>query len=103
MFCHFSPKGFIRLAEGFNPALRLGTLRQAQGKPYLILIPKEILDFAQDKEEREAAHTKPEIVRFTPLRPLYVQRLELSEPSASSMVLHAQSRSFQHPILPIAE
>ena len=25
MFCHFSPKGFIRLAEGFNPVQRLGT------------------------------------------------------------------------------
>ena len=26
MFCHLSPKGFIRLAVGFNPALRLRTL-----------------------------------------------------------------------------
>ena len=24
MFCHLSPKGFIRLAEGFNPALGIG-------------------------------------------------------------------------------
>ena len=29
-----SPKGAVRLIEAFSPMLGLGTLRQAQGKPY---------------------------------------------------------------------
>ena len=55
MFCHLSPKGFIRLAVGGGTALGIGNpsavpepavllllegSKEAQGKAYLILVPR---------------------------------------------------------------